>query len=716
MHSTMDVAPHIGMQPRGDAQTGSSLFFVMFISVGTFFVMNLLIAVYIDSFNQSRGTGLLTDKQIGWVELKRTMKSIKPRRVRNIPRSKVRIQLYSLVTATEWKDCTNDKEDDDDDRNKNMVGRELTLKPPIFESVMSIVILLNTAALSMIWLDQSQEWKDRMRWVDFFFVAIYCFETAAKIGGLGHKVYFRGHWNKFDFAIVLFSIMDLIPFIHENMDTSIVQTTRLLRMIKLVRRVQGLRALVRTLFMSLPAIFNLATLLIIVFFVYAVMGVQLFCGAPFQDFLTADANFENFGNAMFLLMRVTTGENWNGIMHDIEQSGPCGDGETAPCPHKWASRLYFVSFYVLAAFVFMKLFIAVILDNFASSFNQEASAVDPAHLAEYRKLWYPHDLKGTGKIPVSTLRRLLLSLPKPLGPKGGLEWTRREYQEVQTEVIERSNDPETPQAEKVVDFQQLLQVLSLRCVGLPALEYRERVHRFHSQHKLQKAVAATLIGSAIRGRIARRRAAKEGGGTRVFAASAGSPMLLRQLSGARLPPKREPEPEPEPMPMPPSATRTPKPVAPPRPPAAGGSHPHEVIENPLAVTPVDANGQRRGAVGINSEDADAMGELAALSIPGQQQQDAPPQSPVATREEVMRWGPPPPPGVQHHPRIPPGVSLFESEPEPSASVRAAPPSAALSLAEAMARFASELGAGIVQQQRNDFDIVGQRPQPPARPP
>ena len=27
----------------------------------------------------------------------------------------------------------------------------------------------------MIWLDQSQSWKDRMRYVDFFFVAIYCF-------------------------------------------------------------------------------------------------------------------------------------------------------------------------------------------------------------------------------------------------------------------------------------------------------------------------------------------------------------------------------------------------------------------------------------------------------------------------------------------------------------------------------------------------------------
>ena len=83
----------------------------------------------------------------------------------------------------------------------------------------------------------------------------------------------------------------------------------------------------------------------------------------------------------------------------------------------------------------------------------------------------------------------------------------------------------------------------------------------------------------------------------------------------------------------------------------------------------------------------------------------------------MRWSPPPPPGVQYQARIPPGVSLFESELEPSASGF----STALSLAEAMARFASELGAGIVQQQRTDFNVAGQdqrpqRPLPPPRPP
>ena len=65
-----------------------------------------------------------------------------------------------MVTATEWRDCTNDKEVDEDDRNKNMVGRELTLKAPIFETVMSVVILLNTAGQCFQWRNPGFPFKN----------------------------------------------------------------------------------------------------------------------------------------------------------------------------------------------------------------------------------------------------------------------------------------------------------------------------------------------------------------------------------------------------------------------------------------------------------------------------------------------------------------------------------------------------------------------------
>ncbi len=721
MHNTMDAPKQPGLQPVRDNSPYASLFFVIFIAVGTFFVMNLVIAVYIDSFNQSRGTGLLTDKQVGWVELKRTMRGIKPRRFRHIPQRPFRRQLYILVTATAWSDCTGGRYLTDDE----IVERELevsALQPPLFESVMSGIILLNTAALSMVWVDQSQGWQDAVAYVEYVFVVIYCLEAAAKIAGMGSKVYFRSHWNKFDFAIVAFSIIGVVESISKHLDTSVLQTTRLLRMVKLVRRVQGLRALVHTLFLSLPAIFNLASLLVIVFYVYAVLGVQLFCGAPFQDNLTEDANFETFLSAMFLLLRVTTGENWNGIMHDIEVSGACDIGQHPPCPQTWAARTYFISFYIIAAFVFMKLFVAVILDNFASSFNQEDGVIDPADLAEYRKKWYALDREGNGIIPATRLRPFICDLSKPLGQRF---WSRRELLEVCTEAIENSDasidpadgklhtreefvakyrdggdvewerasrmadndwqrvDPSTGnlatreefrvkylaggivewERGQVVKFHELLLVLSVRRVGLPALEYRERVHRYHSQAKTQKAVAATLIKAAFRGRIVRRLGYKN--------ASEAGPVAYQttSVSGAL-------EPLPEPTAQDglrlhsrnqsaaqPSSSR----------PTKG---PSQVVENPLAAMEASASRNDHATIAAKAAAA-AIEELDAVQIP---------QREVETEDKVRQ-------GVKK---------------------RTPPADQALALAEAMTRFASELGKTIAQQHLVAATAGVARPEPPAR--
>eukprot|EP01047_Picozoa_sp_COSAG01_P033914 COSAG01_NODE_2519_length_7522_cov_6.051192_1_plen_1559_part_10 len=500
MHNTMDAADEVGRQPQRDAAPSNALFFVVFISFGSFFVMNLLVAVYIDSFNQSRGTGLMTAEQIGWVEIKRLMYRIKPRRVQLMPQSKCRRRLHTLVTARSCIECASVRNGGVVLEESDGAHKALEDQTSVFDKVMIVVIMLNSVALSCVWAGQSEQSKQTMRYVDFVFVVAYCFEVIAKVGGLGYRAYFRGYWNQFDFIIVAFSIMDLTP-IHDHVDTSIFQTMRLLRMLKLVRRMQGLRALVQTLFVSLPAIFNLAALLLIVFFVYAVMGVQLFSTAQHGSYLNEDANFENFFKAMFLLLRVTTGEAWNGIMHDLELGGDGTMGQPSTSK-KYAARAYFISFYTVTAFVFMKLFIAVILDNFAHCFSREGHSIEPRVLAEYRRVWYKFDKTGKGVIPTNQLRRFVQELPPPLGQ---VHWPRVQLEALYSGVIERSRQARV--APNFVCFYQLLHTLTLRRVGLPALEYQERVHIFLDEQLTRQKVAATIIGSAIRGKLARKWAA-----------------------------------------------------------------------------------------------------------------------------------------------------------------------------------------------------------------
>ena len=117
---------------------------------------------------------------------------------------------------------------------------------------------------------------------------------------------------------------------------------------------KGLSRLFLTLLASIPSLVNVGTLLLLLLFIYSVAGMTLFSDVPRGIFVTDQANFETFYIAMITLFRCATGESWNGIMHD------CMKSEYS------LGIVFFVSFSMLATLVFLNIFIAVILDNFAT--------------------------------------------------------------------------------------------------------------------------------------------------------------------------------------------------------------------------------------------------------------------------------------------------------------------------------------------------------------
>lgn len=97
---------------------------------------------------------------------------------------------------------------------------------------------------------------------------------------------------------------------------SVLRVFRVVRLLRLVPKAQGLRTLFQTLTFSFPSLFNVGTVLSLFFFIYATAGVQLFGQIKRGTYLNRHANFEHFGRALLTLFRMATGEAWNGIMHD----------------------------------------------------------------------------------------------------------------------------------------------------------------------------------------------------------------------------------------------------------------------------------------------------------------------------------------------------------------------------------------------------------------
>lgn len=179
-------------------------------------------------------------------------------------------------------------------------------------------IVINTIFLCVDYHGKTEKLANILEDANRAFVAIFTVEMVLKIAGYGFKYYWHVNWNKFDFVIVIMSLAameeDLISQLNFNVTAlRIIRVSRLLRMVKTS---EGLRSLLKTLYMSLGNILNTASLLTLILFTFTVAGMSLFGEIKDKEFIDENVNFSSFYLSMMTLWRACTGESWNGIMHD----------------------------------------------------------------------------------------------------------------------------------------------------------------------------------------------------------------------------------------------------------------------------------------------------------------------------------------------------------------------------------------------------------------
>jgi len=151
------------------------------------------------------------------------------------------------------------------------------------------------------------------------------------------KAFFQDRWNTFDFIIVA---VTLIP-IQESDFAMIARLLRLFRIMRLFNARPELKRIIDMLIGAIPSIVDIVILMFIIFYMYAIVGSFMF------DNLKSGL-WDNLLIAMLTLFRVLTFEDWTDVMYEAMEIYP------------WA-WLYFVSFVIIAAFVFFNLFVAVII-------------------------------------------------------------------------------------------------------------------------------------------------------------------------------------------------------------------------------------------------------------------------------------------------------------------------------------------------------------------
>ncbi|EDL08174.1 calcium channel, voltage-dependent, N type, alpha 1B subunit, isoform CRA_a, partial [Mus musculus] len=367
-----------------------SIFYVVYFVVFPFFFVNIFVALIIITF-QEQG-----DKVMSECSLEKNERacidfaiSAKPL-TRYMPQNK---QSFQYKTWT------------------------FVVSPP-FEYFIMAMIALNTVVLMMKFYDAPYEYELMLKCLNIVFTSMFSMECILKIIAFGVLNYFRDAWNVFDFVTVLGSITDiLVTEIANNfINLSFLRLFRAARLIKLLRQGYTIRILLWTFVQSFKALPYVCLLIAMLFFIYAIIGMQVFGNIALDDDTSINRhnNFRTFLQALMLLFRSATGEAWHEIMLSCLGNRACDPHANASeCGSDFA-YFYFVSFIFLCSFLMLNLFVAVIMDNF-EYLTRDSSILGPHHLDEFIRVWAEYDPAACGRISYNDMFEMLKHMSPPLG-------------------------------------------------------------------------------------------------------------------------------------------------------------------------------------------------------------------------------------------------------------------------------------------------------------
>uniref|UniRef100_A0A3P8RT28 Sodium channel protein n=1 Tax=Amphiprion percula TaxID=161767 RepID=A0A3P8RT28_AMPPE len=230
---------------------------------------------------------------------------------------------------------------------------------PFLDLAITVCIVLNTLFMAMEHYPMTDEFNGMLSIGNLVFSGIFTAEMVLKIIALDPYYYFQTGWNIFDSIIVCLSLMELGLSDVEGL--SVLRSFRLLRVFKLARSWPTLNTLIKIIGNSMGALGNLTLVLAIIVFIFAVVGMQLF-GKNYQDCvckISKDCalprwHMKDFFHSFLIVFRVLCGE-W------IETMWDCMEVAGQPL-----CILVFMLVMVIGNLVLLNLFLALLLSSFSS--------------------------------------------------------------------------------------------------------------------------------------------------------------------------------------------------------------------------------------------------------------------------------------------------------------------------------------------------------------
>ncbi|EQC33497.1 hypothetical protein SDRG_09006 [Saprolegnia diclina VS20] len=407
------------MQPIMNTNLWMILWWWVYMIVCAWFVTNLFIGILCDSFCRESYGAVVTEEQIKWIKLQKKVLALAPQVYYPSPKEPFRKRCFEIVHYR------------------------------YTEYFVTACIFLNILTMCMDQFGDSIAFQNGLTVSNYVFTGVFAVEAFLKLNAFGWA-YFDDTWNRFDLVIVVLTVVSiLLPFFTKSLSLgtaiTVVRVFRVGRALRLIKQAKTMKNLIDTLIVSLPAVINVTSLLMLLFYIYSALGVQFFAKVALDNQLIHKyQNFQNFFRALQALIGYSTGENWNNFTWEVYYTSPatnpncvdrsynasmCGFNDTefdcVPLDGcgTWGIIPYMYSMYLIIGYLGMNLFSGIVIDAIGDSSTD--SPVNANTLAEFAERWADFDPRGSGLITAEELADFLYTVYPPFGFKAVPGFTRR---------------------------------------------------------------------------------------------------------------------------------------------------------------------------------------------------------------------------------------------------------------------------------------------------
>ena len=233
-----------------------------------------------------------------------------------------------------------------------------------FQLFISGIIVLNAIVLGIetyVSVD-SPTFTLLMRLNDAFYI-VFLIELILRMVSYFPKPlnFFRSGWNIFDFVVIGGA---LVPAIRAQAE--VLRLLRLARIVRLLRFLPDSRVLIATLSKAFPSVFSMSVLVLLILFIYGMIGVVLF-GAELPK------EWGNIGSAMMTLFILLTLENFPTYLDAAQAVSPF-------------ASVFFLSYVLIAAFVVLNLVLGIVVGAMEEAREEERARIRKEEQTEHTSL------------------------------------------------------------------------------------------------------------------------------------------------------------------------------------------------------------------------------------------------------------------------------------------------------------------------------------------